>query len=159
MLVCRNSIGYSKSVQCIPCMAIPSFCPSYKKSGDLNTTSQGFNTQHFSCSAAADGLYFDNKTGINEDLRGQWTQSIPIQIIYFVKGLKLWHKMFKNADQRLNSWFCRVNLQNYFFSFAGGFAGTPYLAVGLFNTCILQGASQAQGQCCTNPTWCATFSW
>ena len=38
-------------------------------------------------------------------------------------------------------------------SFAGGFAGTPSLAVGLFYTCILQGASQAQGPCCTNPSW------
>ena len=38
-----------------------------------------------------------------------------------------------------------------FFENAGGFAGTPSLAVGLFYTCILQGARQVQGPCCTNP--------
>ena len=40
-----------------------------------------------------------------------------------------------------------------FFENAGGFAGTPSLAVGLFYTCILQGARQVQGPCCTNPNF------
>ena len=33
-----------------------------------------------------------------------------------------------------------------------GFCRAPCLAVGLLYTCILQGARQAQGPCCTNPT-------
>ena len=32
-----------------------------------------------------------------------------------------------------------------------GFCRAPCLAVGLLYTCILQGARQAQGPCCTNP--------
>ena len=34
-----------------------------------------------------------------------------------------------------------------------GFCRAPCLAVGLLYTCILQGARQAQGPCCTNPTY------
>ena len=33
-----------------------------------------------------------------------------------------------------------------------GFCRAPCLAVGLLYTCILQGARQAQGPCCTNPS-------
>ena len=46
-----------------------------------------------------------------------------------------------------------------FFENAGGFAGTPSLAVGLFYTCILQGARQVQGPCCTNPRGNQINSW
>ena len=77
------------------------------------------------------------------------------KIKYFVeKGFKLWHKMFMKAKPRLSYCFCKVKCaKSQQFSFAGGFAGTPSLAVGLFYTCILQGARQVQGPCCTNPTW------
>ena len=56
------------------------------------------------------------------------------------------------AKPRLSYCFCKVKCaKSQHFSFAGGFAGTPSLAVGLFYTCILQGARQVQGPCCTNP--------
>ena len=76
------------------------------------------------------------------------------KIKYFVeKGFKLWHKMFMKAKPRLSYCFCKVKFaKSQHFSFAGGFAGTPSLAVGLFYTCILQGARQVQGPCCTNPS-------
>ena len=76
------------------------------------------------------------------------------KIKYFVeKGFKLWHKMFMKAKPRLSYCFCKVKCaKSQQFSFAGGFAGTPSLAVGLFYTCILQGARQVQGPCCTNPS-------
>ena len=76
------------------------------------------------------------------------------KIKYFVeKGFKLWHKMFMKAKPRLSYCFCKVKCaKSQHFSFAGGFAGTPSLAVGLFYTCILQGARQVQGPCCTNPS-------
>ena len=82
------------------------------------------------------------------------------KIKYFVeKGFKLWHKMFMKAKPRLSYCFCKVKCaKSQHFSFAGGFAGTPSLAVGLFYTCILQGASQAQGPCCTNPTSAPVFN-
>ena len=75
------------------------------------------------------------------------------KIKYFVeKGFKLWCKMFMKAKPRLSYCFCKVKCaKSQHFSFAGGFAGTPSLAVGLFYTCILQGARQVQGPCCTNP--------
>ena len=38
-----------------------------------------------------------------------------------------------------------------------GFCRAPCLAVGLLYTCILQGARQAQGPCCTNPTYVFHF--
>ena len=38
-----------------------------------------------------------------------------------------------------------------------GFCRAPCLAVGLLYTCILQGARQAQGPCCTNPNPGAKF--
>ena len=61
--------------------------------------------------------------------------------------------MFMKAKPRLSYCFCKVKCaKSQQFSFAGGFAGTPSLAVGLFYTCILQGARQVQGPCCTNPT-------
>ena len=57
------------------------------------------------------------------------------------------------AKPRLSYCFCKVKCaKSQHFSFAGGFAGTPSLAVGLFYTCILQGARQVQGPCCTNPS-------
>ena len=60
--------------------------------------------------------------------------------------------MFMKAKPRLSYCFCKVKCaKSQHFSFAGGFAGTPSLAVGLFYTCILQGARQVQGPCCTNP--------
>ena len=61
--------------------------------------------------------------------------------------------MFMKAKPRLSYCFCKVKCaKSQHFSFAGGFAGTPSLAVGLFYTCILQGARQVQGPCCTNPS-------
>ena len=62
--------------------------------------------------------------------------------------------MFLNAEQKFKSCYRKekcAKIQHL--SFAGGFVGTPSLAVGLFYTCILQGASQAQGPCCTNPSF------
>ena len=40
-----------------------------------------------------------------------------------------------------------------------GFCRAPCLAVGLLYTCILQGARQAQGPCCTNPIVNRVWGW
>ena len=83
------------------------------------------------------------------------------EIIYFVQK-----RLQTSAHNVLE---CRTKVKSCFYmvkcakiqhlSFAGGFAGTPSLAVGLFYTCILQGASQAQGPCCTNPKLEHSWQW
>ena len=77
------------------------------------------------------------------------------KIIYFVqKRLQTSAHNVLECRTKVKSCFCMVKCAKIqHLSFAGGFAGTPSLAVGLFYTCILQGASQAQGPCCTNPNW------
>ena len=61
--------------------------------------------------------------------------------------------MFMNVEQTLNSCFCKVKCAKlHFFIWRGGLQGPPPLWVySLFYTCLLQGASHAQGPCCANP--------
>ena len=77
-----------------------------------------------------------------------------LKIIYFAQTrLQTLSHNFLECRTKVNTCFCTVKWPKKHWSFTGGFAGTPSLAVRLFYTCILQGASQAQGPCCTNPTF------